>query len=77
MTLNFEKTKTVDEISKSRVTKYTWGSFNIEADMDGLKFTGFSKHLTTEKDLQSFAKAVSVAWAEHKRLTPKLDVTLN
>lgn len=47
--------------------------FTITASRAGVVMVGTSPLITTEEELQNFAKVLSGAWAEKKKLTPKIE----
>ncbi len=50
--------------------------FLLSARPRGLELEG-KFELTTEQELQDFAKLISEAWSEHRKLKPKLVQTLS
>ncbi len=53
-------------------------AFTMEVRPSGLKFKGvLDKEISTEGELQDFAKLLSDVWQEHRRIKPKLATTLS
>lgn len=51
--------------------------FQIKVSQSGLLFEGHLQgEISTEGDLQKFAKFLSDCWTEHRKLAPKLVTTL-
>jgi hypothetical protein len=46
--------------------------FRIVASKSGIQFSGVSPEITDSRELDAFAKAVAMAWKEHRSLVPKL-----
>lgn len=79
--MNFERVKYsgVDGVTKVRYTQDTsdkLNAFYIEAGRFGVKLNG-GLALESYDDLQAFAKVLSDAWADHKKLVPKLVPTFS
>lgn len=51
--------------------------FTVEVDSSGLRFKGDSPNICTERDLQEYARLVSDAWAQHRKLAPKIHTSLS
>jgi hypothetical protein len=70
----FLPTKFTDLTNKTIVTLTEQDSdFVIKLSPQGMLFEGkLKKIIQTEKDLQDFAKLVSDAWSEHRKLAPKI-----
>lgn len=73
----FVKTK-FDALDGKTVVAYTTedSAFAIKASKAGVSFQG---ELTIEdqSELQQFAKLLSDAWTDHRKLVPKLSTTLS
>lgn len=56
-------------------TKSEWstegGELVLTADQEAVQIKGMLR-LTTQMDLQGFAKLLSEVWAEHRRMVPKI-----
>lgn len=52
-------------------------AFTIKINPEGMWFTGTSEmKITTEAELQDFAKMISNIWSEQRKLRPKLTTSL-
>jgi len=72
--LRFRRVKK-SALTGETVVRYSVPSVNfmITASKAGLAFTGEGEvMLTDQKDLQEFAKVMSEAWADHRKLVPNL-----
>lgn len=48
--------------------------FKIHCTRYGMKFTGYMHgEIVTERDLQEFAKLISLAWNQHRKLAPRIE----
>lgn len=52
--------------------------FTAKMNRSGMSFQGTMHYqITSEKELEEFAKFVADCWAEHKRLAPKILTTIS
>lgn len=52
-------------------------AFTLEVDKKGLRIFGKCPEITTQNDLQDFARLISDMWREHLTLAPKITQNLS
>lgn len=82
--MNFNKEK-VSALSGHTEVRYThtpkpdeekmFPPFRVIANKFGVRMEGASPAITDMEELEEFAKLISLAWVEHTKLKPQIEVT--
>lgn len=76
MKFGLTKIDGLDGLTKVRIRFVDQDDFVIQADKRLVELKG-TLEITSMEELQSFAEALSKAWAEHTKLKPKLTTTMS
>lgn len=73
--MEFTKTK-YDSLDGKTIVGFSTENFTLKASRAGVELDG-SFFIEDQSQLQAFAKTMSDAWTEHKKLMPKITRTLS